>query len=46
MYKVIYTVSGRVQETLPITYPKALAIHLAKVKQLQTKYGTWSIKPI
>lgn len=46
MYKVIYTISGRVQETLPLTYPKPLAIHLANKKQSQTKYGTWSIKPI
>lgn len=46
MYKVIYTVSGKVQETLPATYPKPVAIHLAKVKQLHTKYGTWSIKPV
>lgn len=46
MYKVIYTVSGKVQETLRATYPKSVAIHLAKVKQSQTKYGTWSIKPV
>ena len=46
MYKVIYTVSGKVQESLPATYPKPVAIHLAKVKQSQTKYGTWSIKPV
>ena len=46
MYKVIFTINGKIQESLRATYPKPVAIHLAKQKQSQTKYGTWSIKPV
>ena len=46
MYKVNYVVSGKTIESLPATYPKPLALYLAKQKNSHTTYGKWCIKPI
>ncbi len=46
MYKVNYVVAGKIKESLPATYPKPLALYLAKQKNSNTAYGKWCIKPI